>query len=149
MNEGGNKDIALIGKAYQFGAEKGPDPTEAIKKRNEKGHPGEIRVALKRLACAEIDITRTPTAEDMARIFGKGGTKVTMAQMAAIMKFQQAMKNYKAMDTLIDHVDGKQIERKVEATVTLADLVTRSYELEDKADEPDRPGLSEDQTMAE
>lgn len=138
MNEGGNKDIAIIGKDTRFGSEKGPDPVEAQKAREAKGNPGEIRGALKRLACAEIDITRTPTAEDMARIFSKnGGTKITMAQMAAIMKFQQGLKNWKAMDSLIDHVDGKQIERKVEATVTLADLVTRSYELEDKNEKTD------------
>lgn len=136
---------------YRFGQKDGNDPKEAKAKQTAAGLGNQhtIRNSLKRLACAEVDITKMPTAEDMAKMFGRDGTKVTMAQLAAIKKFQQAMGNWKAMDSLIDHVDGKQVERKVEATVSLADLVNRSYELEDQSEGDELPENEADDVHAD
>jgi hypothetical protein len=91
-----------------------------------------IRAALRRIAAFEFDVDvleRGPKPSELMRIFTKGGRTITGAQLAAIKKYSQAFQNYKAMDTMIDQVDGKQVQTIAQAQVTLADLVNGSYEV--------------------
>lgn len=127
--KGNNPNIVEHGKATRFGAERGADPKEANKKlMDEIGSPAFVRPALRRLACAEFDIDKKLDSNTLTRVFAKEKAALTGAQILAIRKFQQGMANYKAMDTLIDSIDGKQIQKVAEAKVSLADLVAGSFE---------------------
>lgn len=126
-NPNGNKDIALAGVNTRFGSG-GADPSAAAKKRNTEQNPSSIRLALQRIMATEIDITQPMTAEQIAKAFGRNGVKVSIAQAMAVRKVMQAHKEWKAMDSLIDHVDGKQVQAVVEAKVTIADILAASYD---------------------
>lgn len=118
---------------YQFGKDGGNDPREAKQKQTEAGQGNQhsIRNSLRRLMTQDIDVTKTPTAKDMAKMFGRSGTKIKMHEMMAIASVQQALKNFKAMENVINNVDGKLVEKQMTTNVTLADLVTKSYEAEE------------------
>lgn len=128
-----NPNIVEAGKATQFGAENGPDPVEAGKKGGHTG--GSIRASIRRLAAQDIDLTRNLTHTDIVKMFGRNQGKVSMAQALAAAKFQKALKgDVKAMAQLEDSVDGKLVEKRIEAEVTLADLVNGSYEHEQESE---------------
>lgn len=131
MPEGGNPDIVKHAEGHRFGDAGGADPSAAGKKGNESRWS--IRSSLKRIGRFEFDVSEEGMqnlSEQFRRAFNS--KKLTGSELAAIKKFSQAMLNEQAMDKLIEHIDGKLVERKVEATVTLADLVNGSY------DEPDQ-----------
>ncbi len=117
-------EIIAIGEKTQFGKDGGKSASEAGRKS-----PGgqSVRLALRRLMLAEVDVSKPMDARQLAKIFGNKGTIITAAQACALRKYQQAMQNWKAMDSLIDSVDGKAVQPVANATVTLADLVTASY----------------------
>jgi hypothetical protein len=120
MSEG-NKDIAKHGEATRFGAERGPDPAEAVNKRNEEfGHPNSIRGSIRRIACL-----RRSELADMVK-----DENLSMAQVVAVSKYQKAMKgDVKAMKELEDSVDGKLVETKIEVkTDSYADLLQQAEE---------------------
>lgn len=123
----GNPDIAKLGK--KFGDDR-PDTVEQAIKGGEAKHA--IRAKLRKLACHEVELdTETgaaPTLADIAKAWGREakGTKIklNMAEVWALQKSKQAMSDPKAMDKLIEHVDGKQTETLVHKGVeTYADLV--------------------------
>lgn len=122
-----NKDINKYAK--KFGSDGGPDPSAAAAKGNRSR--AQIRQALRRLAAFQFDVTDNapPLNDQMRDVFMRKGY-ITGAEMAAIRKFTQAMKDYRAMENITNDVDGKQIERVVEAKVTLSDLVNGIYEPE-------------------
>ena len=133
----GNKDIAIIGKNTRFGSENGPDPKAAKAKQTEAGQGNQhsVRNALRRLAASDFVLGENMTPEVLVKKFGRNGVEISGAQMLAVRKFEQGMKNWKAMDSLIDAIDGKQVQKVVEAQATLADLVNHSYELENQTEE--------------
>lgn len=138
---GGHPEIAKLGEGTRFGAENGPDPKEAGQRAQRMhGAPHSVRIALRRLAAAEFDLEGPLTPQKLARVFGNTRGTMTGAQMAACKKFQQAMSNPKAMDSLIEHIDGKLVQKTVEAKVTLAEIIAKSYDdayLEGEEDELD------------
>lgn len=120
----GNPNIAQCAIGYRFGEPGGADPSEASKMG---ARPYEIRRALKKIARTIFDVTEgAPTFEKQVRdIFGG---EMSGAELAAVRKFMQAMKDYRAMENLTNDIDGKLVERRIESRVTLAELVTGSYE---------------------
>lgn len=125
----GNPDIKQIGEETRFGNGKN-DPLKANAAPNDRGA---MRKALKKIARHMFDLgpDAPPFDVQMKRVFSMDEAKLTGAELVAVRKFQQAMAEGKYMDKLIDHVDGKLVDRKVEATVTLADIINKSYEIED------------------
>lgn len=150
----GNQNIAKHGESTRFGSKGGPDPSAAGKASQAKaGNPSSIRSSLRRLMAAEVDFTKPIDPSDIVKMFGKNGMKVTLAQACAIRKVQQAMGNWKAMDSLTDQVDGKQVQATVEAKTTMADLLAASFDatfLEGDIDESDEDeeGGSPDSSLA-
>lgn len=123
----GNPDI--VKHAKPFGSPDGPDPAEAGRKGAEMKHG--VRRALKRICYHKFDVSpegRQNLDLQLERLFG-ATSEMTGAEMAAVAKFTQALKNPKAMDTFIDAVDGKQLQRVAETRVSLADLVNASLEV--------------------
>ncbi len=125
-NVDGNPKIAALGASTRFGQPGGPDPGLMAREKN----PAHVRAVLRRLAACEIDITQPVTIELLSKMLRRDGSMLTGAEMLAVRKWQQAMTNWRAMDSLIDAIDGKQVQKQVEAQATLADLINRSYELE-------------------
>lgn len=126
--EGGNPQIAEYGKQTQFGSEGGPDPVEAGRKGGYS--KGSIRQSLRRIGAHEFEVGEDAPdfTQQMMKVFG-GEKRMTGSQLAAVKKFGQAMKNPKAMDTLIDNIDGKLVQKQVETKVSLEDLVNGSYDI--------------------
>ena len=124
----GNKEIAVIGEKTRFGAENGPDPAEAAK----KAKPWSVRNSVRRLAAAKIVTKNGPSIqEQIESVFGEPGV-MTVAQLVAVKKVGMALKgNLAAIESITDDVDGKLVQKEVKATVSLADLVNKSYEIED------------------
>ncbi len=144
MSEG-NKDIAEYGKSTRFGAEGGADPKAARAKRTENGTGNQhtVRQAVRRLACADFDITAELTPKELCKKFGREGTVVTGAMLLAAKKFQKAMQgDVKMLQQITDDIDGKQVQKTIEAKTTLADLVNRSYEIEGKVEDDEPPRSS-------
>lgn len=127
----GNPEIAKLGEATRFGSEKGFDPSNAgvISGRMRET----IRPALRRLSRAELGTN--PTVEKLCAHLGRNPDTLLGGELLAIKNFIQAMNNYKAMEKIIDNIDGKQVERKVESKVTLAQLLDLADTLPDE--EPD------------
>lgn len=134
----GNANIATLGANTRFGSAGGADPSAAASKRNTEINPSSVRQKLRRLA-VHVPGNARPTATDLARAFDKRGmTELSMAEIWALQRAQQAMGNYKAMDTLIDHIEGKLVNKQVEVNVdSYADLVMA-------ADKLDREGQADD-----
>lgn len=130
-------ELMVINQRTRFGQEGGPDPSASAKKKNETQHTASVRLTLRKLGMAKIDITKPITPETVAKAMGyRSAEDLTVIDLCSMMKLQQAMKNWKAMDTLIDHIDGKQVQKVVEAQVSLADLVNKSMDKE-YLDQPD------------
>jgi len=139
-NKDGNKDITEYGKATRFGSAGGPDPRAAKEKQTAAGQGNQhsVRNAARRLAAAEFDITKKLSPEDLVKKFGRDGYVVSGAQMIAIKKFQKAMTgDTKMLQQITDDIDGKQVQKVVEAQASLADLVTKSYEIDSEEQAPE------------
>lgn len=131
VDKPGNPNIVEYGKGTHFGKEGAADAQAAqAKSRVTMKENSSIRRMVKRIAAHEFDVSEgaPPISDQIKAIFGK--RKMTGAQMFAATRAAQAMKNYKAMQNLVEDVDGKLIEKKVEATVNYADLVSGSLQLE-------------------
>ncbi len=113
MPEGGNPNITEHSKGHRFGDEGHTDPREAQKKASK---PWSIRNGVRRIAGSEFDVgpDAPPFGDQLNQVFG-GTSRMTGAQIAAVKKFSQAMNDVKAMENLTNDIDGKLIERKVEA----------------------------------
>lgn len=122
-----NPIIHLKGKT--FGEEGGADPRAARASGPKDRY--EVRRALRKIARHEFELDEDakPMDKQMKEVFG--GRKLTGAEILAATKFKQAMKNWKAMDNLTNDIDGKLIEKKVEAQVGYAELVAGSMQEED------------------
>lgn len=125
--------LVEAGKATRFGQPGGPDPREARAKVER--NPSSIRTAIRRLMAREIDLNK-PLPEQMTPevrlkyLAGPNG-KATEAMIMAMKSVTQAGDSFKAMANIIDQVDGKLVEKKVETSMTLEQLVTGDF------DEPD------------
>ena len=126
----GNYNIAVLGADTRFGQPRGPDSAAAARKKNAEQHAASIRLSLRRLMEFEIDMTKPVTQDVLAAAFGRDGRCLTLAQACAVRKVYQALNNPRAMDMLIEQIDGKQVQATAEAKVTLADLVNASVSLE-------------------
>lgn len=120
----------VAGKETRFGQPGGPDPREA---REKQINPTSIRASAHRLMAYPIDTTRDLKEQlDVAKLleFLAGPTKraPTLAMLAACRLYAQAQANGKIMVNLIDQIDGKLIEKKVEATVPFSELVKESLQ---------------------
>lgn len=118
----------LIGS--RFGEEGGADARAAqAKSRAKMIENNSVRRMVNRIAAHEFDTgPDAPPIQDQIRgIFGR---KMTGAQMMAAARVAQGMKNYKAMQNIVEDIDGKLIEKKVEAQVSYADLVAGSLDRE-------------------
>ena len=122
-NPDGNPDIVEHGKSTQFGQPGGADPREA--RAAVVNNPSCVRQKLKRLA-VYVPGKEQATPNDLAKAFGKDKklTNLSMAEIWAVRRAQQAMGNYKAMDTMIDSISGKLVTKQVELQVdSYAELV--------------------------
>lgn len=120
--KGNNKDLVKVGESTRFGAEGGPDPSEAGRKGAQR--KWSVRDSSRRMAALTVG-----EAKEMM----KNMDQLTVAQAVALSKFRSAMAgDTKAMQQFTDDVDGKLVDRKVHAEVTLADLVTGSLEFDDE-----------------
>src|SRR5436190_653334 len=123
----GNAQIAALGRYTQFGKERGHDPSAAACKKSREAHAASVRLALRRLAIADFDISQPITLEELVTKFGREGMAISGAQMLAARKFLLALKgNVGLLQQVTDDIDGKQVQATVEARTTLADLVNAS-----------------------
>lgn len=134
-----NPNLTELTKKYGFGAEGGADPSAAAKKGvATRVANGSIRRYLKQLMHyplnPDVDIRAQVTSSKLLWYLGYDGSRPTLAALAAIQYYQHAVQNGKIMTSLIDQVDGKQIERVVEAKISLAELVAGSFG--EASDEP-------------
>lgn len=114
---------------------KGEDPREAQAKSREKmKENSSVRRMVKRIAEHEFDFNEgaKPLPDQIKDVFGK--RKMTGAQVLAAARFAQAMKNNTAMNAIVEDIDGKLIEKKVEAKVGYAELVSGSLDMEKEDD---------------
>lgn len=102
-----------------FGSPGGPDPRAAQKASVAKAQETRsVRAAIRRFAGYTIE-----ELQSMSR-----KRNIPAAHMLAIAKFQKAISgDVKAMQQIEESIDGKLVEKKVEAKVTLAELVLESY----------------------
>lgn len=102
----GNPDIVKHAEGYRYGDPGGADPSESAK----SGKPWSIRNAVRRICAAEFDMSPdAPTVDEQIKKLFRG--KMTGGQIAAVRKFAQAMKDFRAMENLTNDVDGKLVER--------------------------------------
>lgn len=146
-----HRQLIVYGEKTRFGAKDGPDPRAAKAKQVEEDkcqNQHSIRGALKRLMVADFDISKPITPSDLVKKFGRDGALINGAQVAAMNKFMQAMKNWKAMDSLIDAVDGKQKQSvELEAKRSLGDIILESYQEPEQVTK-DESGSRENKTVA-
>lgn len=124
-----NPIVHLEGK--RFGEEGGGDPREAQAKSREKmKENASVRRMVRRIAEHEFDFGdgAKPIPDQIKDVFGS--RRMTGAQVLAAARFAQGMKNYKAMQGLVEDIDGKLIEKKAEAKVGYAELVSGSLDME-------------------
>jgi hypothetical protein len=116
-------------KGRTFGGD-GADPKEAQAKSREKmKENNSVRQAMRRIACHQFDTSEDakPLLKQIQQdIFPR--RTMTGAQLAAITRFTQALKNWKAMQNVVEDIDGKLIEKKVEAKIGYAELVAGSMD---------------------
>lgn len=118
----------LIGS--RFGEDGGADARDAqAKSRERMMENSSIRRMVRRIAAHEFDMA--PGSQSIPdQIRGIFGRKMTGAQMMAAARIAQGMKNPTAMQQVVEDIDGKLIEKKVEAKVGYAELVAGSLERE-------------------
>lgn len=127
VENNGNPDIHKYAK--KFGSEGGPDPREA---RAKQVNPTSIRSCLHRLMAYPLDPNK-PMGEQikpdaLLKFLGYGHKEPTLAMLAAIQTYRHGVESGKIMMQLIDQVDGKLIEKKVEATVPFSEIVKASLQ---------------------
>ena len=112
-----NPELAEHGKTTRFGQPNGPDPVEAQKTSSK---PWSIRNSIRRMSAMAFDDFKDMVSRPES---------LTVAQTIAAVKIQKAIKGeIRAMQQLEESVDGKVTDKIAEAQVTLADLVTGSFE---------------------
>lgn len=130
MPKGGNPNIAKYAEGHRFGDAGGADPREAQAKG---AKPWSIRNSVRRICAAEIDITRNFSQAELVKIFGKDAETISIGQLLAARKIEMAFKgSEKMMTEVTNDVDGKLIEKKVEAKTTLEDLVNGDHDDSDQ-----------------
>lgn len=141
-NENGNPNpnIAEAGASTRFGAPGGPDPKAA---REKQVNPTSIRSCLHRLMAYPLDPNKPMSDQirsDALLKFLGYGREPTLAMLAAIQTYRHGVESGKIMMQLIDQVDGKLIEKKVEATIPFSEIVKDSLQ-----DDIDQRTQNEDQ----
>lgn len=126
---GNNPNIVEHGKNTRFGQPGGADPRKA---REAQPNPNSVRACLRRLmtypVSPDLPINEQLTVGNLLAYLGRGHDTPTLAMMAAIQTYKHGVANGKIMMQMIDQVDGKLIEKKVEASATLEQLVTGEYD---------------------
>jgi len=116
--------IIEAGKNTRFGSQGGPDPSAAAAKGNK--NRSSVRAASRRIAAMEVAFAMELAGKEKFQ-------KLNMAEAVALAKFKAALAgDTTAMQQVTEDVDGKLVDRKVHAEVTLADLVTGSLEYDDE-----------------
>lgn len=125
-----NPIVHLEGK--RFGEDGGGDPREAQAKSREKmKENASVRRMVRRIAAHEFDFGEgAKPLPDQIKSDVFGTRRMTGAQVLAAARFAQAMKNNTAMNSIVEDIDGKLIEKKVEAQVGYAELVSGSLDME-------------------
>lgn len=134
------EEIIEIGKATQFGQPGGADPRAA---REKQVNPTSIRSCLHRLMAYPLDPNKPMNEQikpDALLKFLGYGREPTLAMLAAIQTYRHGVESGKIMMQLIDQVDGKLIEKKVEATIPFSEIVKDSLQ-----DDIDQRTQNEDQ----
>lgn len=136
--EGGNPNIAKLGQDTQFG--KGQDAATV----GSKAKPWAVRRAAAKIAAHQFDISDdAPKLDAQIRndVFKVEGNRMRGAELVASRHFLCAAsgtdKGIKAIKSFTDDVDGKLIQKSVEAKVTLEMLVLGSFEEEDDDELPE------------
>lgn len=124
----GNPRINEVNQATRFGQPRGADPVAAGRKRR-KG----VRAAVRAFAEMQIDLGKVARdGENVAAAVEaaivayalKSKEDLTVADRIAIKKIAAAMAgNVAALENITNDIDGKQVDRVAQTTVTLADLV--------------------------
>jgi hypothetical protein len=119
-----NPNIAELGKETRFGGERA-NPSG----RDLGVEPWCVVKATRRLAAQSIDLTKRNTAGDLQRKLVPNGGEVTIGQAIAVVRVAKALEgNYRFSQSVREDISGKLVEKKVEAQVTLEQLVSGSYE---------------------
>lgn len=126
----GNKNIVEYAKGHRFGDPGGADPAAAAR----KAKPWSMRRTVRRIcetAMEQLAPGEKLTVERIGEmVFGH--RPLTFGEMSALRRVLESIRgNPKFSQYVTEDIDGKLVERKVEAQVTLADIVNRSYELEE------------------
>lgn len=118
----GNPNIAKYAEGHRFGDKGGADPVAA----GSKGGKTSIRKSVRRIAGMTVEHAMSLTDKEILQ-------KLSMAEAVALHKFKRALSgDVRAMQQLEDSVDGKVVEQRIHAEVTLADLVTGSLEYDEE-----------------
>lgn len=129
MGNENKKNIIDHGRNTRFGQKNGADPRDA---RAKQVNPSSIRTALRRLMARQIDVNvdykKELTLDARLKFLADKNGDVTEAMIVAAIAITQAVQSPKAMQHLIDQVDGKLIEKQAQTIISLADLVAGSFE---------------------
>lgn len=122
----------LIGK--RFGEPGGANQKEALAKGHEVQRRNRgVRAEIKRISEHEFDTSEgaPPIAQQIKeKVFGN--KTMTGAQILAATRFAQGIKNFKAMQNVVEDIDGKLKEvKEVRANIGYAELVAGSMEDDD------------------
>ncbi len=124
------EELKEIGAATRFGQPGGADPKEA--RAQVKVNPTSIRSCLHRLMAYPLDPNKSMgeqiKPDALLKFLGYGHKEPTLAMLAAIQTYRHGVESGKIMMQLIDQVDGKLIEKKVEATVPFSEIVKASLQ---------------------
>lgn len=127
----GNPDINKY--SVPFGPDN--DPHKAQK----KSAPWSIRNAVRRICAREMikmQADEKMTIERLAELVFDG-RQPSMGEMVALRRVFEALRgNPKFSQFVTEDVDGKLVQKTVEAKATLAEIVSKSYD-EEQADEPE------------
>lgn len=116
-----SKDAPLFKKGSDYQKEMGKKGNEAFKQSNK------MRAIIRRIGALRFPEDQRITARAiLCRICGD--KEPTMTERAAVNKFIGGMTGgYKALDSLENALDGKQLEKVLTNVATLEDLVLGSY----------------------
>lgn len=103
-NPTGNPDIATHGRQTRFGAASGPDPKSA---QQRAARPWSIRLAMRRLAAARLDIDQPITLARLHRLLSRPGATLSGAELIACEMFLLALQgNADALCRVTLMIDG-------------------------------------------
>lgn len=130
--------IAVYGEKSRFSKENQP--------KHDRKKAWSIKRSIRRMAGAKVKIVYDKegklkledlTVEKIAEMLGAGDRQLTMAELVAARKFRDALGgNTKAQQELQDAIDGKLVNKTLEAKVTLEELLTGDYK--DEADDTEQ-----------